>query len=261
MGYTTILTDLSDGIFTLTLNRPEVLNAFNDQMAEDVLSALKAAERDRAARCLVLTGAGKGFCAGQDLGAVRGRGDQFSFREHLLRTYNPIVSRLRALEKPVVGQINGAAAGAGFGLALACDLRYAADTAKFRMAFGGIALAPDSGTSFFLPRLIGYGRAFELAATNVPMTAQTAVELGLVNSLFPAEELAAAVRSIALKLAHGPTKALGLTKRAMNKAFVLDVDQALDYEAHLQEIAGRTADFGEGVAAFMEKRPAEFRGE
>jgi 2-(1,2-epoxy-1,2-dihydrophenyl)acetyl-CoA isomerase len=261
MGYTTILTDLSDGIFTLTLNRPEVLNAFNDQMAEEVLSALKAAERDSGVRCLVLTGAGKGFCAGQDLSAVQGRGEQFSFREHLLRTYNPIVSRLRALEKPVIGQINGAAAGAGFGMALACDLRYAADTAKFRMAFGGIALAPDSGTSFFLPRLIGYGRAFELAATNAPMTAQTAVELGLVNSLFPAAELAGAVRSIALKLAQGPTRALGLTKRAMNKAFVLDVDQALDYEAYLQETAGRSADFGEGVAAFLEKRAPKFRGE
>jgi 2-(1,2-epoxy-1,2-dihydrophenyl)acetyl-CoA isomerase len=238
-----------------------VLNAFNDEMAREVQEALKAAERDAAVRCLVITGAGKGFCAGQDLGALRSRGESVSFREHLLATYNPIVSRLRSMEKPVIGQINGAAAGAGLGVALACDLRYAAEGAKLRMAFGGIGLAPDSGTSFFLPRLIGFARAFELAATNSPLSAQAALELGLVNSVFPAEQLGAAVREIAVRLAQAPTKALGLTKRAMNKAFMMTIDEALDYEAHLQEIAGRSADYREGVAAFLEKRPAVFRGE
>jgi 2-(1,2-epoxy-1,2-dihydrophenyl)acetyl-CoA isomerase len=261
MADTTVLTDLSDSILTLTLNRPEVLNAFNDQMAEAVQAALKQAERDAAVRCVVITGAGRAFCAGQDLGALRGRAEGVSFRAHLQKTYNPIIARLRALEKPVIGQVNGAAAGAGLGLALACDLRYLAETAKLRMAFSGIGLAPDSGTSFFLPRLIGYSRAFELAATNEPMTARTAVELGLANSLFPADDLAGRVREIALKLAQAPTKALALTKRAMSRAFQLTIEEALDYEAHLQEIAGRSADHQEGVRAFLEKRPPQFTGQ
>jgi len=260
MAYQTILVDTQDGVTTLILNRPQVLNAFNNEMAEEMLAALKAAERDSATRCLVLTGAGRGFCAGQDLEALRARPEAVSFREHLLRTYNPIVSRLRSMEKPVVGQINGAAAGAGFGLALACDLRYMAASAKFRFAFSGIGLAPDSGTSFFLPRLIGYARAFELAATNMPVAAKAALELGLAESVFPDETLAAEVRAIAVRLAQGPTRGLGLMKRAMNKAFDLPLDEALDYEAHLQEIAGQTADHREGVAAFLEKRVPVFQG-
>ena len=261
MPFTHILLDTSDGIATLTLNRPDVLNAFNDPMAAEVIAALKQVERDGAVRCLVITGAGKGFCAGQDLGALRDRLAAVSFREHLLNTFNPMITRLRGLEKPVIGQINGAAAGAGLGLALACDLRYAADTARFRMAFSGIGLAPDSGTSYFLPRLIGYSRAFELAATNAPLGAQAALELGLVNSLFPADKLAEAAREIALKLAQASPKALALTKRAMTRAFDFTLEEALDYEAHLQEIAGRSDDHREGVAAFLEKRAPNFTGE
>jgi 2-(1,2-epoxy-1,2-dihydrophenyl)acetyl-CoA isomerase len=256
-----ILVQTQDGVTTLTLNRPDVLNAFNHQMAEEVLAALKAAERDPATRCLVLTGAGRGFCAGQDLAALRDRPEGTSFRLHLQHTFNPIISRLRGLEKPVIAQINGAAAGAGLGIALASDLRYMAEGARLRFAFSGIGLAPDSGTSFFLPRLIGYARAFELAASNTPVAARAALELGLVESVFPDEALAAEVRTIAARLAQGPTKAIGLLKRAMNKSFELSLDEALDYEAHLQEIAGQTADHREGVAAFLEKRPPEFKGQ
>ena len=260
MAFQSILVDTRDGITTLTLNRPEVLNAFNDQMAHEVLAALTEIERDHTARCLVLTGAGRGFCAGQDVSALGARAAAGSFRQHLQETFHPIVSRLRALEIPVIGQINGAAAGAGFGIALACDLRYLAESAKFRYAFSGLGLAPDSGTSYFLPRLIGYARAFELAATNMPVTARAALELGLADGVFPDADLAAEVRTIALRLAQGPTRALGLLKRALNSAAGLSLDAALDYEADLQEIAGQTADHLEGVTAFLEKRPPLFNG-
>jgi 2-(1,2-epoxy-1,2-dihydrophenyl)acetyl-CoA isomerase len=257
----TILVDTQDAVTTITLNRPEVLNAFNDQMVEEVQAALKQVERDSAVRCLVLAGAGRAFCAGQDLAALRDRPEAVSFRAHLLRTFNPIITRLRAIEKPVIGQINGAAAGAGLGIALACDMRYAAESARLRFAFSGIGLAPDSGTSFFLPRLIGYPRAFELAATNAPVAARAALELGLVNSVFPDDQLAGEVRAIALRLAQAPTRAIGLTKRAMNKALVFSLEEALDYEAQLQEIAGHSADHREGVTAFLEKRAPRFTGE
>jgi 2-(1,2-epoxy-1,2-dihydrophenyl)acetyl-CoA isomerase len=256
---TTLLTDLADGVLTLTLNRPDKLNALNDELAAGLQAALKQAERDDSVRCLVLTGAGKGFCAGQDLGAVSGRGS-LSFREHLLKTYNPIVAKLRSLEKPAIGAINGAAAGAGLGLALACDFRYAAAGAKFRMAFSGIGLAPDSGTSYFLPRLMGLSRALEFAYTNAAVTAEEALGLGLVNRVVPPEDLAATVKELATRLAQAPTKALGLTKRALYAAQSATLDEALDYEAYLQDIAGRTDDYREGVAAFLEKRPPKFQG-
>ena len=260
MAYSTILYDLADGVATLTFNRPEVRNAFNDVMAEEVQNALKNAERDENVRCVVLTGAGQGFCAGQDLAALRDRSGEVSFREHLQKTYNPIVAKLRSIEKPVIAAINGAAAGAGWGIALACDIRYASDTAKFRLAFSGIGLAPDSGTSFFLPRMIGLGRALELAYTNDVLDADGALALGLVNKIFPSDQLLPATLELARKLAQAPTRGLGLTKRAMNHALNANLDEALDYEAHLQEIAGRTVDHHEGVQAFLEKRQPKFIG-
>ncbi len=260
MAYATITFDVDAGVATLTFNRPEVRNAFNDVMADEVLTALKAAERDDAVRCLVVTGAGVGFCAGQDLAALRDRTDDVSFREHLLKTYNPIVLKLRSIEKPVIAAINGAAAGAGWGLALACDIRYAAESAKFRLAFSGIGLAPDSGTSFFLPRLIGLGRALELAYTNDVLDAATALSLGLVNKVLPADQLLPTTLELAHRLAQAPTRGLGLTKRAMNHALTVDLAAALDYEAYLQDTAGRTVDHREGVQAFLEKRAPKFVG-
>lgn len=263
MPYTTLLFERAEGVATITLNRPDKSNAFDDSLITELIDALKMVERDDETRAVVITGAGKNFCAGQDLGPMLERyrlPGGMSFGAHLRKSYNVIVSRIRTLEKPVLAAVNGAAAGAGLGLACACDLRHASENARFRMAFVGIGLAPDSATSVFLPRLIGLGRASEMAMTNEVMDAKKALEYGLVNRLFSAEELMPRSIEFARKLAQLPTKAIGLTKRALNYGLGASLDSALENEAFLQEIAGRTADHLEGVQAFVEKRPAQFKG-
>jgi 2-(1,2-epoxy-1,2-dihydrophenyl)acetyl-CoA isomerase len=254
--YETILFEVKDGVATITLNRPEAANALDDQMAGEFLQALAQARTDASVRALVVTGAGKVFCAGQDLKAVPDR----SIGEILATTWNPIVRGLRELEKPVVGALNGAAAGAGAGVALACDVRVASERASFVILFSRIGLIPDAGLTWALPRLVGMGRALELAWLTEPVDATRALELGLVNRVVAPDDLMDEAGALARRLAEGPTLAFGLTKRAMNRALNLAFPDALDYEGMLQEVAFDSADFGEGVAAFFEKRPARFTG-
>lgn len=254
---TTLRVEQTGAVVTLTLDRPKA-NAFDLPLVDALLEALKKAEGDAGVRCLVLTGAGKIFSAGQDVTAF-GQGP-VSFRKHLERTYNRLILKMRTLEKPIVGAINGAAAGAGLGVALATDVRIAAEGARFVFGFTGIGLTADSGTSLMLPLLIGPARAAEMAFTNTPVSAAQALDYGLVNRVVPEGELAGAAAELAASLAAGPTRALGLTKRAFFRAALSSLPDVLDYEAHLQEIAGRTEDHREGVSAFLEKRTAAYRG-
>jgi len=254
----TIIVEQSGGVMAITLNRPDVLNAVNDQMAGELRDTLRQGTRDAAVRCVVITGAGRGFCSGQDL---RDRaGGPTSYREHLHATYNPVISLIRTMEKPVLAAVNGVAAGAGCSLALAADLRVASERASFIEVFSRVGLVPDSGSTWFLPRLVGLGKALELAYLAEPVDAQEALRLGLVNRVVPHEDLMAKMMDLAQRLAAGPTRAYGLTKRAMTYALRSTLEDALDYEAHMQEVAGRTADHREGVTAFLEKRQARYEG-
>jgi 2-(1,2-epoxy-1,2-dihydrophenyl)acetyl-CoA isomerase len=249
--------DQSDGVLTAALNRPKV-NAFDETMIEEWLSVLKIAERDDSVRCLVLTGTGRTFSAGQDVAAFNQ--GEVSFREHLHRTYNRVITKMHGLEKPIVGAINGPAIGSGLGVALATDLRVAAESAKFIYGFVGIGLSADSGTSLAMPLLIGLARSVEMAFTNRAVTAEEALDWGMVSQVVPDDQLAEAVRELATKLANGPTRAYGLSKRAINRANMALLRETLEYEAELQEIAGKTEDHAEGVAAFLEKREPQFQG-
>ena len=218
MGYETILYAVADGVATITLNRPAKLNAFNDEMIAETVEALRAAGRDEAARCVVLTAAGRAFSSGQDLAAFQERGDAVSIAEHLRHGYHRLIRQMVTLEKPIIGAINGIAAGAGCGVALAADIRIAAADAAFMLAFSRIGLIPDSGVNWFLPRLIGYARAYEMAITADRVPAATALAWGMVNRVVPGEQLPEIAAATARQLAEGPTLAFGLTKRAMNRA-------------------------------------------
>lgn len=261
MAFETILFDVADGVATITLNRPEKLNAFTDQMIAETTKAFKQAGYEKEVRCVILTGNGRAFSSGQDLAEVVARGDSLSIGEHLRHGYHRLIKQMVRLEKPIIGAINGIAAGAGCGVALATDIRIAADSASFMLAFSKVGLVPDSGTNWLLPRLIGQARAYEMAITADKIPAETALAWGMVNRVVPTAQLMETVAAWAGSLAGGPTLAYGLTKRAMNQAWHTDLFDALTYEAHLQEIAGSSHDNKEGVAAFLEKREAQFKGE
>jgi 2-(1,2-epoxy-1,2-dihydrophenyl)acetyl-CoA isomerase len=260
MAYETVLVEDAHNVRTITLHRPEALNAFNATLHHELADALKAAERDRAVRCLVITGAGRAFCAGQDLKERLGE-NQLSLGDLLRQRYNPLILRIRTMEKPIIAAVNGVAAGAGCTLALACDLRVASDKASFVAAFVRVGLIPDSGCTFFMPRLLGLGKALELTFTGDALEAGAAQSLGMVSRVVPGEELMATTMELAQRLAQAPTRAIGLTKRAMNRALSMDLEAALAYETDMQELAGRTHDHKEGVQAFVEKRPPQFQGE
>lgn len=254
----TLLSALQNSVLTLTLNRPERANAFNAELIGELQKSLRGAARDPAVRAVVLTGAGRAFSAGQDIEEMRAGGDELSFLEHLRRTYNPLVVQIRQIEKPVVAAVNGACAGAALGIALACDMRIAAETASFVVGFNGIALVPDSAVSLFLPALIGLGRASEFTFTNAPIPAAQALEWGLVNRVVAGDALMNETNELAVRLAQGPLGAYGLTKRAFNRAVLPNLEEALECEGQLQEVAGHTEEHREGVAAFLEKRRARF---
>lgn len=254
----TVLYELNAGIATITLNRPEVFNAFNEQLHRELREALRQAERDAEARCIVITGAGKAFCSGQDIKAVALDGTR-SLADSVRDNYNQLALKLRSLPKPIIAAVNGVAAGAGFSLALACDFRVAAEQARFVAAFANIGLVPDTGMTYLLPRLIGTARAVELCMLGGTLDAATAHAYGMVNAVASAEAFPAAVRDLAERLANGPATALSLIKRGFELSHSATLEQVLDYEAQAQQIAGTSAEYTEGVQAFREKRKPRFR--
>jgi 2-(1,2-epoxy-1,2-dihydrophenyl)acetyl-CoA isomerase len=256
-SFETILYEVKEGAGWITLNRPDVLNAFNAQMNKEVTKVLKEASRDPEVRAIVITGAGRAFCSGQDLQSVKEEAD---FGDVLRKLYNPMIQQLAAIEKPVIAAINGTAAGAGMSLALACDFRLASEKASFLEAFIHVGLVPDSGNLYYLPRMVGHAKALELAVLGEKISAETAKDYGLVTKVVPLDTWEEEVHTFVQRLANMPTKAIGLIKRYLMQSWDADLYEMLEKEAYAQAIAGQTLDYQEGVKAFIEKRKARFQG-
>lgn len=250
----------SDGVATLTLDRPDALNALTVGLKEELLAAFASLARDRTVRAVVVTGAGRAFCAGQDL-RERLELDAAPLEVELRERYNPIIRAMRALDQPIVGAINGVAAGAGASIAFACDVRLAAEGASFVLAFGRIGLVPDSGATWLLPRLVGAARAAEIALVGDPVSAIEAERIGLVRRVVSVAELPAAAHELATRLARLAPRAAALTKRLLEDGWGTTLDDALEAEAEAQGEVGAGRDHAEGIAAFVEKRPPSFRGD
>lgn len=264
MVYETILFEQDGGVLRITLNRPDKLNAFTDTMLDELTDAFKHADEDMTVRVIVLTGAGRGFCPGQDLASAveRGAGSgNFSYSDHLQAHYNPLILGMWMLGKPIIAAINGVAAGAGMSLALACDYRIAAESATFIQAFVKVGLVPDSGSTWMLPRLIGMTWALDMMLSGRKVNAQEALEMGLVNAVVANDVLMETADKLAQEFANAPTKTIGYIKQAVEFASHSTLEAALNKEAELQDQAASTADHTEGVMAFLEKRPAQFKGQ
>lgn len=259
--YETIIFEKAGGVVNIALNRPRKLNAFDGTMHEELYAALDAAAADDAVRCVVLRGEGRGFSAGADLAQIieSSEGDP-DLGEYLRGSYSRLIQRMTSVQKPIVAALHGPVYGAGVGLALACDLRIAAESAKFSVAFIKIGLMPDAGVSFFLPRIVGLGRAMEMSLLGDPVEAEEALRIGLVGKVVPDEKLAEEAMTLAGRLAAMPTAAIGNTKQALHASFEADLATALEREAEGQTFCGYTADHKEGVQAFFEKREARFTG-
>ncbi len=251
---------IENNIATITLNRPETFNSFNREMALLLQKTLDDCQVNDEVRAIILTGNGKAFCAGQDLNEVTSPELNPGFRKILEEHYNPIIERIRAIEKPIIAAVNGVAAGAGANIALACDIVVATEGASFIQAFSKIGLIPDSAGTFFLPRLIGFQKASALMMLGDKVSAKDAEQLGMLFKVFDTETFEDQVNKLATRLAHMPTKALGLTKRLLNQSMTNNLDQQLAMESYLQIEAAESDDYQEGVSAFIEKRKPVFKG-
>ncbi|GIV25770.1 MAG: 2-(1,2-epoxy-1,2-dihydrophenyl)acetyl-CoA isomerase [Bacteroidia bacterium] len=257
--YETLLYEVREGVAYLTLNRPDRFNAFNETLSAELLQALREARKDPAVRTLVIRGAGKAFCSGQDLKDIVGV--QRSLGQSVEKRYNPLVQALHEMEKPIIASVNGVAAGAGAGLAFACDYILAARSASFVIAFVNVGLSLDTATSFHLVRTVGLKRAFELATLGERLPAEKALAWGLINQVVDDEKLEEATHAVATRYAAQAPKALALIKKLLLRSFERSYEEALQYEKYYQEIAGRTQDYQEGIRAFVEKRRPTFRGQ
>jgi 2-(1,2-epoxy-1,2-dihydrophenyl)acetyl-CoA isomerase len=259
--YETVLYEKDGGVATISLNRPEKLNAFDSTMHEELYSALDGAAVDEEVRCIVLRGEGRGFSAGADLAAVLREADgDPDLGEYLRNTYSRLVKRMVSIEKPIVVALHGPVYGAGVGIALACDLRIATGSAKFSVAFINIGLMPDAGVTFFLPRVVGLGRAMQMSMLGDAVDAEEAYRIGLIGKVVPEDALSEETQKLAEQLAAMPTRALGRIKHSLYASFETDLETALEREAEGQTLCGYTQDHKEGVAAFFEKRAPEFTG-